>query len=303
VFPSFKPRSLVGLDMNAEEIRLLQLRPVRKGHVVENFAIAGLPPGTIQDGKIIEFETVAAVLGRLVQQTKTAGFTAAMALPANRVISKRIKLSAGLPQAEYETTITANFPRYFPGLQEELCFDFVVFDTEAKPPEVLLVASRVEQINSYTQAALAAGLKIKIVDVDTYALVRAVSLIALPDTTTGLLDIAPEMTQLILLQRGQIVFNQHWHTPENNFLAAEIRRAIQLCATSQKTLKITECFVSGMTAKAAAIFTADLAINFVEANPFKSLAVATCVNTVELKNSASRLMVCCGLALRSMPAW
>lgn len=301
MFSPFKAPLQVGLDINAEEIRLLQLKPVRKRYFVENFAIASLPPGVVKEGKIIEFSNFTAVLERLVRETKTAGSHAAMALPANRVISKRIKLSAKLPPEEYEAVITANFPHYFPGLQDELCFDYAVF--AGTPPEALVVAARLEQLNSYIQAADRAGLKIKIVDVDIYALVRAARGYETTDSITGLLDVAPEITQFILFHQGEIIFSQHCHTEENNILTAEITRALQWCEQSQPNLKIKNCLLSGIVAKASAILPVESALHFIHANPLLSLPRAARVNAGALENVGTRLMTCYGLALKSTPTW
>lgn len=57
---------------------------------------------------------------------------------------------------------------------EELSFDFVELDSVDKSQhEFLLVASRSEQLNTYISLVNASGLKIKIIDVETYALMRA----------------------------------------------------------------------------------------------------------------------------------
>lgn len=303
MFSVFRDHSLVGVEINADEIRLLQIKETRKGLVVENFGIKSLPSGAVVEGRIIQVEVVAGVLTGLVRETHTAGCVAAVALPVSRVISKRIKLPADLPVVEYEAAIVGNFKQYFPGMQEELCFDYVVFDpVEGEQSDILLVVSRVGQLNSYRQVVEQAGLVVKIVDIDTYALARAASFGMQVDEVTALLDISAEVTQFILLQHGQIIFNQHWHASENSVLSAAMKRAMHVCAASHKTLKIKNCLVSGNFAVASAL-ASESDMHFVKANPFSSILFSKQVDVNELHSAASRLMVCYGLAAREVPVW
>jgi type IV pilus assembly protein PilM len=303
VFPYFKPHNLVGLDINAEEIRLLQLRSVHSGFIVESFAISPIPPRAVQEGKILDLAAVIQVLKRLVEKTTTTGQVAAMALPVSRVISKRIKLAADLAPTEYEAMITTNFPQYFPGFQEELCFDYVTTNDSTKT-DVLLVAARVEQLHHYTQVAEQAGLRIKIVDVDTYALARAASAFSPQTDCIAWLDITPEVAQLIILQEQKIIFSQYWHTAgKSTILAAEINRAIQSYAALQPAMLIKNCMVSGMVDKMPEIFSVSSAIPFIKANPLSALTVNASVNARELQQVSTKLMICCGLAMRRVPTW
>ncbi|MDR3478255.1 MAG: pilus assembly protein PilM [Gammaproteobacteria bacterium] len=175
-FLRLKLLSQVGLDMNAEEIRLLQFKPGRESFMVENFAIASLPLGAIVDGKIKQFDVVLAVTQRLVKQTTTQGLKANLAISASCVKSKRVRLPAGLSHAAREAAIHQHLAQYFPESEGALCFDFARL--HLLPPdqeEVLVVAVAVEQLNAYVMIASLSGLKVAVVDVDFYAEKRALA--------------------------------------------------------------------------------------------------------------------------------
>jgi type IV pilus assembly protein PilM len=261
---------LVGIAINAEEIRLLQLRKTRQQFRVENYAVAPLPQGAVSQGKIRQLEMVQAVLSQLVQETGMANCPAAMALPANAVITKRVS-----------APLVDDISHYFPGMQDALCFDYV-----ADGKELLLVASRSELLNQYRCLAEAAALKMKIVDVDTYALSRAASLHPLAN---GLLDIAPEITQMIILDKSQIIFRQHWQSGNDELLLSELKRALQLCQASHQSLQIETLLVSGKSFPEC--LAESFNIKFIPASPY-----------VEIPQP-ERWMLCAGLAMREVPSW
>jgi type IV pilus assembly protein PilM len=270
VFLRSKSRALVGIDINAEEIRLLQLRNTRQSFEVEKYAVAPLPAGAVSQGKIRQMEMVQTALNKLVLETGTAKCPAAIALPVNMVITKRVPA----PLAD-------DITHYFPGIQDTLCFDYV-----ADEKELLLVASRSELLNQYKCLLEEAQLKLKIVDVDTFALTRAASL---NPPVNGILDIAPEVTQIIILHERQIIFRQHWQTGNDELLLSELNRALQLCQASHQSLRIDSMLMSGRILSENVAKNFD--IKFIPAHPLTDLP------------QAERWMTCTGLAMREIPLW
>jgi type IV pilus assembly protein PilM len=293
------PPLLAGIDMNAEEIRLLVLSRTRKSYRVEKFAVASLPAGIFHEGKIKHPESLQAALKQLVVQTRTQALPAAMALPATAVIFKRITLPQGIAKKNIHAHIASYCSEYFPGLQDALCFDFMTLPAaENSSPQVLLVASRMELLNSYLALGENAGLKVKIIDVDIYALARAAhSQSAKNNATAALLDITLDMTQLLLCQEGEIIFRHHWQTVEGELLRQELQLAIQMC--SPKLTVLDSFIVSGKT------LAPDFLENFqfIPANPCADFSVAADVDSILLQHYASRLSLCAGLALRDIPTW
>jgi type IV pilus assembly protein PilM len=296
LFAYLKPFYL-GLDINADEIRLVALSKKRKVWRVESFSCRPLPRGAITDGKIRQFEIVQAALNQLVKETRARGCRAVIALPANSVISKRISLSASLNHAECEAEISANVHKYFPGMSDELCFDFLMLDSFDKSQhDILLVASRKEQLNAYIAITQASGLKIRKVDVDSHALMRAGNFILPLAETIAVLDVAVDMTQLLVFQRQNIIYSQQWQTLDSECLEAQVRRALQLCLSSHPDLQIKHLMLAGKTGEL------NLDVEMIRANPFLKMLVAHRVDKVALHAAAPRFLVSCGLALRGFAA-
>jgi type IV pilus assembly protein PilM len=165
-------RALVGIDICAREIRLLQLKKRRREFSVAVCAALPLPAGVVEDGKIKQLESAQAVLKKLVAAAAVQGASAALALPISAVISKRVVV----PKPVLRSVNTEHFQQYFPGVHGALCFDYTLVDEVAKNfVEITLLAAKLQSLNQYLLLAEHADLNLKIIDVDTHALARVVA--------------------------------------------------------------------------------------------------------------------------------
>jgi type IV pilus assembly protein PilM len=294
---------MLGLEISSTEIRLLQLAKVKNQWVVENYAWFPLPTGAILDGKIKQLDIIQAALSSIMERTRTKGYPIAIALPITSVISKRIKLAAYLHPQECEADISTNLHYYLPGTSDELCFDFALTATHEGYQEVLLVASRYEQLHAYVLLANNVGWKVKIVDVDLYALARA-SQLAFPSylQTTAMVEVQQEITQFVLFHQKTMIFNQQWRT-DSVMLTQQLKRMFHLLSSLHAAVLPVECLVVAGEAVNYADLEQALALPVWGAHPFQQMALAAHITKTELDEVASRFMVSCGLAMRSVPRW
>jgi type IV pilus assembly protein PilM len=304
-----KQSCYLGLDINSDEIRLLQLTRKATTFTIQNYAVATLPAGAIMAGKIEQPVVLQQVLARLVRETRTQNCATAIALPGNAVISQQISLPANLSALDCEATISTNLPRYFPGITDELCFDFLpLATTDASKQQILLVASRLWQITSYVSLIKAAGLRVNIVDVDKFALMRAARLTTAVYAETdivAIVHISRQHAELIIFCHQTILFNQLWQLDDKQPLLASIKHAWQLYSSVKKPSQKSVDYVmlSGKAsphfATLTTYFTDELTLTVVPANPFQQMLVAATVNTNSLEQEVANFQICCGLATRS----
>ena len=116
---------------------------------------------------------------------------------------------------EREVQIRMDAEQYIPFPLDEVSLDFEVLpDILANPDRVnvLLVATRTENVDARVEVLEMAGLSAKIADVESYALERAFKVFA--DTlpigvnTVGILDIGHTMTTLSVMQHGKIIYTR-----------------------------------------------------------------------------------------------
>jgi type IV pilus assembly protein PilM len=168
---------ILGVDIGASAIRLVELGQGREGQpVLERYASTPLQRDWVVDGGIEQFDAVAGALRDLVRRSGFRARQAALALPASAVITRKITLPADLPVHEMEAQVQIEANQYIPFSLDEVSLDFcVVGPAPAGTPEVevLIAASRREQVQDRQALAEAAGLHPEVVDVESFAARRA----------------------------------------------------------------------------------------------------------------------------------
>ena len=296
-----KPVISVGIEIHADEIKLLKLRHAAASYTIENYAVEPLPEDAIVDDKIKRVDRVQAALQKLVQKTRASGCPAAIALPANNVITKRIKLPICLSLLECEMEISANLSRYFPGMTAELYFDFFMLPSAGGDyHDLMLVAARAEDVQAYVSLVTTAGLLVKIVDVDSQAAWRGAQLSLTPEfrvatAVIALCEVGRSMTRLMVVQQQQIMHLQQWQNADFPDGEAQIKRVLQRFLAIHRQLQIDCLLLAGASwSRQEGI---DIPIR-VE-NPFQNMRYQDSVSFAGLQQVAGRFQVCCGLATRS----
>ncbi len=171
----FLPRPLLGLDIQDDEIRLMQLQGFKKKKKIKLALSCSLPSGAVIHGKIQEPEIVSDCLQELVRKNNLKSSDAAVALPANCVTTHSFSIVKGSHDSEMETEVVSHLSQSMPGGAEGLCYDYAITGSlDDQQCHLLLAVASVEHVNGPVTVAKSAGLKIRIVDVDCYALDRAI---------------------------------------------------------------------------------------------------------------------------------
>ena len=209
---------MVGLDVSASSIKLVELDRGEDGELIlVRCAIEPLEPGWITDGNIEQFDDVAEALRRLLKKSGTQAKSAALALPASQVISKKVVLPGALTDQELEVQAEAEASQYIPFPLDEVYLDFCVMGPNATIPEdvdVLLVAARREKVQDVQGLAEAAGLKPEVVDVASYAARLAAGRLIerLPGAAeTGLValfDVGSLGTSMQVVQHDEVLYER-----------------------------------------------------------------------------------------------
>jgi len=210
---------MIGVDISSSSVKMVELSedPQKGGYVVEHYVIEALPKDAVSDGNINNLDAVAETLERAWQRMGTRIKNVSLALPAAAVITKKILLPAGLREEDLEFQVESEANQYIPFAIEEVNLDFQEIGPAPGNPEeveVLLAASRKENVEDRVAAAQAAGLKALVVDVESYAAESAFEQIRaqLPggaqDKCVGLVDIGANVMNVNVLHNGQSVYSR-----------------------------------------------------------------------------------------------
>jgi len=171
---------VLGLDISSTAIKLLELSQSGDRLRVESYAVEPLPANSVIEKNIADVEAVGAAIKRAVKRSASRTKLAAVAVAGSAVITKIIAMPASLTEDELEQQIELEADQYIPYPLEEVNLDFEIIGPSENDPEridVLLAASRSENVDIRIAAIELAGLKAKIVDVEAYAIENAFSLL------------------------------------------------------------------------------------------------------------------------------
>ncbi|MCW8902067.1 MAG: pilus assembly protein PilM [Gammaproteobacteria bacterium] len=208
---------VLGLDISSTAIKLLELGQSGDRMRVESYAVEPLPANSVIEKNIADVEAVGEAIKRAVKRSASRTKLAAVAVAGSSVITKIIAMPASLTEDDMEQQIDLEADQYIPYPLEEVNLDFEVIGPSENDPEridVLLAASRSENVDIRVAAIELAGLKAKIVDVEAYAMENAFSLLIpqLPeqgiDQTIAIIDIGATMTTLNVMHDRKTIYTR-----------------------------------------------------------------------------------------------
>ena len=181
MFATRRRRPLLGLDITASSVKLIELSAHRGGYRVEAFAAEACPPETVSDSTIIDAEAVGDAIRRAVRRSRSRTREAAIALSGDSAITRVIEMPRHLRGAELEERLELEVERRIPFPMEEVSFDFDVDGPSSRHPDmqdVLIVAARTESVEQRQAALEAAGLLARVVDIEALAVEKGCRLLS-----------------------------------------------------------------------------------------------------------------------------
>ena len=212
-----KANTLLGVDISSTTVKLLELSRSGNRYKVEAYAVEPLPPGAVAEKNIVELEGVGQTLEKVLARSRTSLKQAAVAVAGSAVITKIIEMDAGLDDDEMEEQIKLEADQYIPYPLDEVSIDFEVQGVSPRNPErveVLLAACRRENVDIREAALALAGVDVKVVEVEAYAMERACELVIDQlngdpnELTIAVIDIGATMMTLSVMSEGRTIYTR-----------------------------------------------------------------------------------------------
>jgi type IV pilus assembly protein PilM len=272
-----KAPSLIGIDISSTSIKLVELSEAGKGAFrLDRYAIEPLPKDCVTDGNIANLDQVSDALKRGWKRLGSRNRNVALALPSAMVITKKIIVPSGQTEEELELTVEAEANQYIPFALDEVNLDFQILGAAPNNPdevEVLIAASRKEKVEDRVAIAEAAGLKPRVMDVESYATQEAFTLIspALPangrDQNIAFVDIGAHVTHFYVLRNNQFLFSRD-QAFGGNQLTLDIQRAFNLSPEEAESAKKNQGLPENYDADVLQPFMETLALEITRALQF-----------------------------------
>ncbi len=168
-------KEIVGIDIGSSSVKAVQLKDIKGSLQLLNVGILPLPPEAIVDNTLMDSSSIATVVRNLVASLGIKVRDVVCSISGNSVIIRKIVLPA-MSQNDLEDQISWEAEQYIPFDIRDVNLDFQILSPDIHDPSrmnVLLVACKKEIINDYVGVFSEAGMRLSVVDVDSFAVQNA----------------------------------------------------------------------------------------------------------------------------------
>ncbi len=279
---------LVGLDVSGNTARLVELQKTQ-----QNYRVTACTAVTATNAVL--------ALQQLRQQYHKK-IKAAAAIPYSKTLIKTISLDAALTELEIQRYLQANIQKYTGIAAANLNMDFEILGPNAKYTDQIdieVVATKKDQVVDRLTMAQKAKIKITALDVDIFALQRAVMLQP-REQVCAIINFAGQHCLLGVLKQQHLIYIKEIQLTNQTDAVKLIYQALQMFCAAQHT--VIEAIILGgditPKTKLPNLIAAQCNIPTSLANPFQDMEIAPEVDSNLLHETAPSMMISCGLALR-----
>ena len=206
--------NMLGIDISSSAVKLIELSKSGKKYRLESYNVVPLPEGSVQDRDLLDPEPIGQAIQRILKNSGTKSRRCALGIPSSVAISKIITLPASLSGTDLESNITLEAEQHIPYPMDEVNFDFEVLGNSKHSNEsidVLLAATRSENVEARVAAAEIAGLKVDVVDLESHSLELLFSKLV-KDVheldVVAVVDFGASMTGMTVFEHGKVTFSR-----------------------------------------------------------------------------------------------
>ncbi|MES0371051.1 MAG: type IV pilus assembly protein PilM [Mariprofundaceae bacterium] len=170
---------LIGIDISATGVKLVELGHSRSGYELKSMAIVPLPRDAIVENTVIDSMAVSQALLDAIEIARPSTRKAAIAVSGNAVIIKTVTMATST-EFELETQIEFEADQHVPYDIDDVYLDFQILGEVPENPEemeVVLTACKREVVDDYQLVLSEAGIETSCVDCAVFALENALEIL------------------------------------------------------------------------------------------------------------------------------
>jgi len=203
---------VIGLDIGTGAVRAAELEfgsggPAGKNPpTLQRFGEVQLPLGAVRDGEVVQQETVAGALKELWSRAKFPTKDVVIGVGNQRVLVRETELP-WMPRQQLTDSLAYHVGDLLPMATNDALLDYCptaeVDGPEGRIVHGLLVAAQRDTVNANVLAVEGAGLRPVMVDLNAFALVRALARGEYAHRTVALVDIGAQITTVVIAAQGR----------------------------------------------------------------------------------------------------
>jgi type IV pilus assembly protein PilM len=175
-----KSSDVVGIEINPEKINITQIIKQGQQYKLQKNVSAFMPDGIFEGGQIVDSLTLSELIKDTFKKNHISAKQVNTAVPMREAIIRIIPVPAELDEAELKDMIMVHEAgMHLPYPREEVDLDFVKLgyfmdEDGIEKVNVLLVATKKEVTDLYLEIFEQANLKIKVLEINSFALIRTI---------------------------------------------------------------------------------------------------------------------------------
>lgn len=304
-----KRSSILGIDLSAGSVKIIELSRHNNRYCIQGFGERALPLHAVEGHVIKDVDVVAECIKQLLFDARFVSRQAVMAVPDSAVMTHRIQIHNDLNEREIEALVIMEAEKYSSLSLLELNIDFKVLGVSSinsRMLDVLIVATRAENVANRILLAKLAGLTMTLVDVETFVVERVMQrLFQCDNQITALFDINIASMHLYILLGMKVIYSREecFDNQEivSEWVSVHLKKMLQSFSSIHPSHTVNQIILSGeivcqFEISQSVMSSFDLSTAVL--NPLASMAFSEKINQEKAQLKAPSMMMACGLALR-----
>lgn len=210
---SSTPQSHVGIDIGSDVLKVVELAgSYRSGFRLVRMGTAPSPPAVMRDGVPVAPEELGSHVRALLDRTGIRADRGVMAVGGQAVTVREVRVPP-MNQQELSAAVRFEAERYLPYNIKEVYMDFQVLgeatEEGRKMLDVLVVAARQDVVNQIVAVAEAARVQLRVLDVESFALLRSVLPASQNGQTTAVVAFGADATDILITEGPRMRFTRN----------------------------------------------------------------------------------------------
>lgn len=203
----YKDKPLFGLDIGFSSVKVMQITPGPKRNVVTGYGVNAFDSKAVDNGIIIDHESIAASLHELFKSHLIGDITTrrvAMSVPAARTFVRILTLPK-LDDKDLGEAVRLEAEQYIPVSVDDLYIDYEFIRETEKEQQLLVVAVPKRLIDSYAELARILGLELVVIETTLGSTGRLFKHTDQQDIPTALIDFGSVSADVTIYDKSLVV--------------------------------------------------------------------------------------------------
>ncbi|MBF0311794.1 MAG: type IV pilus assembly protein PilM [Oligoflexia bacterium] len=237
------PVDVLGVDIGQSAVRIAEVVRTKSGecHLVK-FGCKFLPEGALIEDELVQADQVLEAIQSCVSESSFRKKEVCIGLSGTNTMSKKMQIADGTDQ-EITDQVNWESEQYIPfGTEEAIVSYSIMGKNQGGGVDVMVAAAKKDLVESYKVLVSKSGLKLKIVDLDLFAVSNVFEIVLAEKHRTDeagilLIDFGARKTNMIIYLKGMVVFTREINLG-GTVITEEIQRQLGLSYTEAEDLKI-----------------------------------------------------------------